>query len=171
MAWKIVSLWLAERIRKKVFFFSCAETKKKLLEAIDPHNLPEFLGGSCCCAGECVPVTSHDGGNAEEVEGVPLTLLFTVARGVVESKRFELKPLETATWWMFVEDAYDINFSVTFSTPGSTDIVVVSSIPTALSHQGAHTAAAAGGSLIITFDNTAAWVYGKDIQLLVQKTM
>jgi hypothetical protein len=54
--WTMVKGFLDEKTRKKINIESSGYTKK-LLELVEPYNLPEFLGGTCKCSnlpGGCI---------------------------------------------------------------------------------------------------------------------
>lgn len=53
IAWKVIKPWIDERTQKKITIEG-SKYQKKLLELVDPENLPDFLGGSCVCRGGCL---------------------------------------------------------------------------------------------------------------------
>jgi hypothetical protein len=63
--WKLVRVFLDDGVTAKVHILGEGEpTRKALLEAVDPAQLPAFLGGTCRCPGGCVSgaeCTSPDG--------------------------------------------------------------------------------------------------------------
>eukprot|EP00245_Coleochaete_scutata_P009293 TRINITY_DN3016_c0_g2_i1.p1 TRINITY_DN3016_c0_g2~~TRINITY_DN3016_c0_g2_i1.p1 ORF type:complete len:280 (-),score=60.65 TRINITY_DN3016_c0_g2_i1:127-966(-) len=50
--WSIVKPWLDKNTRKKIEVIGSAYMPK-LLDLVDAENIPEFLGGTCRCAGGC----------------------------------------------------------------------------------------------------------------------
>ena len=63
--WKLVRVFLDDGVTAKVHILGEGEpTRKALREAVDPAQLPAFLGGTCRCPGGCVSgaeCTSPDG--------------------------------------------------------------------------------------------------------------
>ena len=53
IAWKVIKPWIDERTQKKITIEG-SKYQKKLLELVEPQNLPEFLGGTCNCYGGCL---------------------------------------------------------------------------------------------------------------------
>lgn len=53
IAWKVIKPWIDERTQKKITIEG-SKFQKKLLELVDAQNLPDFLGGTCSCAGGCL---------------------------------------------------------------------------------------------------------------------
>jgi len=50
--WAAIKPWLDKRTQKKIEVHG-SNFSSKLLELVDSENLPQFLGGSCCCLGGC----------------------------------------------------------------------------------------------------------------------
>ena len=48
--WNVMKPWIAKETAAKVTIMG-SDYKSKLLEIIDPENLPAFLGGTCTCDG------------------------------------------------------------------------------------------------------------------------
>ncbi len=55
-SWKLIEVFLADDTRKKIKIIG-KNYQKQLLEVIDAHTLPYFLGGTC----KCNPGQQHDG--------------------------------------------------------------------------------------------------------------
>ena len=53
VAWKVIRPWLDERTQKKITTEG-SKFQPKILELVAPENLPDFLGGTCVCAGGCL---------------------------------------------------------------------------------------------------------------------
>lgn len=51
LLWNTVKSFLDPKTASKIHVLGC-KYQNKLLEVIDSSELPEFLGGTCCCAGE-----------------------------------------------------------------------------------------------------------------------
>jgi hypothetical protein len=52
-AWSVCKAFLDDKTKKKIVTLG-SDYKKKLLEHIDPANLPSFLGGDCTCEYGCI---------------------------------------------------------------------------------------------------------------------
>ena len=66
IVWSIIKGWIDEKTRNKMKFLG-ANFKNELLEVIDAHQLPKFLGGTCECPGGC---TNSDRGPWKDFEPV-----------------------------------------------------------------------------------------------------
>lgn len=69
IAWKVIKPWIDERTQKKITIEG-SKYQKKLLELVEPQNLPEFLGGTCRCYGGCL---SSDPGPWRDETGALIT--------------------------------------------------------------------------------------------------
>jgi len=49
--WKVISQWIDERTRSKLFIYS-GPAREQLLELIDEDSLPALFGGACTCGGQ-----------------------------------------------------------------------------------------------------------------------
>lgn len=58
--WAIVKSFLDEKTRKKIKIIG-GSFKPTLLEYVEPHVLPDFLGGTCVCTNEGGCMTSNIG--------------------------------------------------------------------------------------------------------------
>lgn len=57
--WNFVKPWLSRETQEKVFILG-SDYKHKLLDLVEPENLPTHFGGSCTCseAGGCMTANS-----------------------------------------------------------------------------------------------------------------
>lgn len=56
IAWNVIAPILDKRTADKVHIMG-GNYQKRLFDVVDPVNLPKFLGGSCDCINDCVPIT------------------------------------------------------------------------------------------------------------------
>jgi hypothetical protein len=159
-AWGIVKPWLDERTQKKIFFYKDHETKAKLLEDIDAENLPVELGGTCKCAGGCVPSFLDE---VVEVEG--MTEKIVVGRGSVEKRVAELFPGAMLVWELSCDDDCEIRFRVhddadAVSSASATDIFASQLV----SETAGNYVAPRKMRVAMTFDNSDAWLKSKTLR-------
>lgn len=70
-AWSVCKAFVDEKTRKKVTTVG-SDYKKKLLEHVDPANLPAFLGGECTCQPYgCLFSSAGPWGEDEKIEITP----------------------------------------------------------------------------------------------------
>jgi hypothetical protein len=161
--WGIVKLWIDERVQKKFVFLSPKDTKDGLLKDIDADCLPEFLGGTCCCADECVP----DLAEPEADSGLASTEEFVVKSGGRATRTVELAEGDTALW-EFIVVKNDINFSATFQ-PSAGGSQVEISAPEKLTKGDGTFVAPSSGVVTLTADNKHSWVKSKTMRMRNRK--
>jgi hypothetical protein len=160
IGWAIIKLWIDARVQQKIVFVGPADTKRVLLEAIAPENLPEFLGGSCQCEGECVPSLVE--GEPDESDA-SLTQELVVRSGSKAQKVVEVGEGKTLAW-AFVVVTMNLNFNVAFLPAGAKSPTPIAQLERATSGDGAFTAPVAG-AVVLTFDNSFSWLKSKTVQL------
>lgn len=167
VAWNIVKGWLEPRIQKKVIFMKPAETKAKLLEAFDAENLPDFLGGTCCCeGGGCVPdpETSHDP-DVEEC-GIIKTDVVEVKHGTKQHRKFSAVANTEVIWEFFVADKYDITLEAVFEPSDKTSAIPLDA--SQRTNHGSHSyTPTVDGIITFTFDNYYSWIHTKRVSFRV----
>jgi hypothetical protein len=188
-AWAIMQLWVDARTKEKVIFVSAADTAKVLLEHIDAENLPSFLGGKCECPDRCCPEPGWSPPAAATAEGGAATAAaaasssaapalggtkeLAVAAGKAETVELEYAKGDGVIEYCVSLKERDIIFGVRFvSSPesGGDDVVVREKGKIEAGTVVAATyAPPCSGKLILTFDNTASWMRGKALSVLVAK--
>jgi hypothetical protein len=144
------------RTQKKIFFYKDHETKAKLLEDIDADCLPLELGGTCNCAGGCVP-SSLD----ESTESEGLTEKVVVSRGSVEKRVVDMVAGAMLVWEFSCDDDCEIRFRVFPDSGVGADIFP--SQPVAEST--GNFVAPMSMRVALTFDNSNAWLKSKTLRL------
>ena len=154
-AWNIVKPWLDERTQKKIFFYKDHETKAKLLEDIDADCLPVEFGGTCSCSDGCLPSSLDE---VTEVEG--MTEKIVVGRGSVERRVADLLVGAMLVWELSCDDDQDILFRVKSDSDAAPDI-----FPSQLVNETVgNFVAPRPMQVIMTFDNSAAWIKSKTVR-------
>jgi hypothetical protein len=154
-AWNIVKPWLDERTQNKIFFYKDHETKAKLLEDIDADCLPVELGGTCSCAGSCIPSSLDE---VTEVEG--MTEKIVVGRGSVEKRVADVAAGAMLVWELSCDDDCEIRFRVQPESSGAADI-----FPSQLvSETTGNFVAPTSMRVTVTFDNSDAWIKSKTLR-------
>jgi hypothetical protein len=154
-AWNIVKPWLDERTQKKIFFYKDHETKAKLLEDIDADCLPVELGGTCSCSDGCLPSSLDE---VTEVEG--MTEKIVVGRGSVERRVAELHVGAMLVWELSCDDDQDILFRVKSNSDAAPDIFSSQLVNETVGNF----VAPRPMQVIMTFDNSAAWIKSKTVR-------
>lgn len=172
VAWSIVKGWLDIRVQQKVVIMKPAETKAKLLEAIDASCLPEFLGGTCNCEGGCLGcVENVDNDDDDEfAENVCQTEVFKIAARDKFEKTIPVEAGTQTAWEYHTDDKLDICITVSFTPAqegGQTSVAAPSERKTTGSGQFV---ASEAGVLTFLFDNTYSWVSKKTISFLAAST-
>jgi hypothetical protein len=154
-AWNIVKPWLDERTQKKIFFYKDHETKAKLLEDIDAECLPVELGGTCNCAGGCVP-SSLD----EITESEGMTEKIVVGRGSTETRVVDLVTGAMLVWELSCDDNCEIRFRVHSKCLAAEDIFPLQLV----SESAGNFVAPKPVKVTLTFDNSDTWFSSKTLR-------
>jgi hypothetical protein len=177
IGWNMIRLWIDARSQAKVVFVSPGEpTRQALVEAIGEDNLPEYLGGKCCCEGGCVrDVEAHEdlGGDVTVELAVPArgskTHVVPVPKGSKVSYKWTSANGNDCGFHVFfksVEDAELDTVAANESDPSKLGFEVV---PSVRAKEAANDdfVALADGYVTLRFDNSFSWMKGKTIHLRV----
>jgi hypothetical protein len=163
-AWNVVKRWFDPRVQQKIKFFKPEQTTAALLEVIDAHSLPAFLGGKCNCEGHCVPPptgAAADQGDETQTEEIVLKA------GKTTMKEMTVVSSETVTWSWHVPDK-NVVFSATWQPKKGGSSMEVYPATKGNNHEGNYTAGEEG-TMTLVWDNTYSWMNSKTIQMRVLK--
>ena len=144
--------------QKKIFFYKDHETAAKLLEDIDADCLPVALGGTCSCAGGCLPSSLDE---STEVEG--MTEKVVVARGAVEKRVVDLVAGAMLVWEFTCDDDAEIKFRVFPEAGAGADVFPVQ----AVAESTGNFVAPRPMRVAMSFDNSDAWIKSKTLRLRI----
>jgi hypothetical protein len=176
VGWAIVRLWLDAGSQKKVEFLAAGDqTRNALLAAIDAEHLPAFLGGSCTCEGECVPLPAMTG---PEDEGEEQTIEMQVAARSKKTHVVAVQAGNEVKWQWTSTGGNDIGFSVLYKALTGDETEAASTgddgipvVPAAKLKESQGSFAAPGdGAVTFVFDNTYSWMKGKELLVRVSAT-
>ncbi|GFX13354.1 SEC14-like protein 3 [Trichonephila clavipes] len=181
LVFNIVKVFLAASIMKKCHFCSRDDIKHKLLNVMDAHELPAFLGGNKTDPDGnplCLTFVNHAGKvlpkyfankrsiSFSKVEGVQKLI---VPRSSFSEIKVEVSEPGMIIEWEFEIKSKDIGFGLYFedSSKEMVDIVSVQRIDTEeFSETGCHKCEKAG-TYVLLFDNSYSWMRSKEVHYRV----
>jgi len=160
LVWKTVRPWLKESTQAKIQILG-ADYQDVLRKAIEPANLPDWLGGQCTCSakGGCVPHVDEDEGLDEVEVNAGASHISTVDVGASD-----------VVSWVYRIRTKDIIFKVTFTDASGKKVPSKEEKHEATigATRGEYMATAAG-KLTLTWDNTYSRWTKKSLLFSIQK--
>ncbi|RDD38308.1 Sec14 cytosolic factor [Trichoplax sp. H2] len=156
LLWKIASPLLDPNTREKFVVLGGNEIHK-LLDYVEPENLPEIFGGVCKCPGGCMHIVpGHLDSKSADSHGLIQT---NIKAGKSLLQEIHCTKGETV-YWHYIAASTDIKFRVLWQPEKASqpESIIPLEHVTLESAEG-HFAATANGKLIIEFDNsTSTWL-------------
>lgn len=177
IGWNMIRLWIDARSQAKVVFVSPGEpTRQALIEAIGEDNLPEYLGGKCCCEGGCVrDVEAHEdlGGDVTVELAVPArgskTHVVPVPKGSKVSYKWTSANGNDCGFHVFFKSVEDSELDTVAANESDPSKLGFEVVPSVRAKEAANDdfVALADGYVTLRFDNSFSWMKGKTIHLRV----
>mmetsp|Transcript_2734 Transcript_2734/g.7108 ORF Transcript_2734/g.7108 Transcript_2734/m.7108 type:complete len:341 (+) Transcript_2734:1-1023(+) len=162
MFWRFVKPILNPRTLEKIHILSGdARQYEELLQHVDPHNLPHFLGGLCRCAGGCVPAAGCD-----EDSGQEQATVLKLKAGSLHQERVEVTTPGHGVSYEFWIKGKDLGFGLVFEAQdGSTPEVLVPNerVKPQEEHFHGHFPARVAGTFVFSWDNSYSWARSKEV--------